>query len=77
MELQYFIDPKDQDQEYEKMAAICLEFFCLTKSASKKKNIQWHEHDQSERAHYATKAHDIYFKYPQGFKETMGYAQPY
>ena len=36
------------------------------------KNLQWHEHDANERAHYAAAAHDIYFKFPQGFKELWG-----
>jgi glycyl-tRNA synthetase len=71
MELQYFIDPKDQDQEYEKWRQFAWNFL-LNQIGIKEENIQWHEHDQSERAHYATKAHDIYFKYPQGFKELWG-----
>src|SRR5690606_39206173 len=35
-------------------------------------SLQWHEHDAAEREHYAAAAHDIYFKFPQGFKELWG-----
>lgn len=35
-------------------------------------NLQWHEHAENERAHYAAAAHDVYFNFPQGFKELWG-----
>jgi glycyl-tRNA synthetase len=38
----------------------------------KEENLQWHEHEENERAHYAAAAHDIYYRFPQGFKELWG-----
>ena len=71
MEMQYFINPKTQDVDYERWRQFAWEF--LTKRLGiAESNLQWHEHEQNERAHYAAAAHDIYFKFPQGFKELWG-----
>lgn len=71
MEMQYFIDPKDEKKTYEDWRKFAWEFVTRRVGISEE-NIKWHEHDADERAHYAAAAHDIYFKYPQGFKELMG-----
>jgi glycyl-tRNA synthetase len=71
MEMQYFIHPETQDKNYE----IWREFawkFLTERLGINEKNLQWHEHEENERAHYAAAAHDIYFKFPQGFKELWG-----
>jgi glycyl-tRNA synthetase len=71
MEMQYFIHPSMQKEQYERWRQFAWEF--LTKRLQiDQKNLQWHEHDAKERAHYAAAAHDIYFKFPQGFKELWG-----
>ena len=71
MEMQYFIAPDMQKEQYERWREFAWEF--LTKRLQiDEKNLQWHEHDAKERAHYAAAAHDIYFKFPQGFKELWG-----
>lgn len=71
MEVQYFIQPDDQKEVYEHWRKFAWEF--LTKRLNlKESNLQWHEHDKNERAHYAAAAHDIYFKFPFGFKELWG-----
>lgn len=71
MEMQYFIKPDAQKDTYEYWREFAWEF--LTKRLNiDEKNLQWHEHDANERAHYAAAAHDIYFKFPQGFKELWG-----
>jgi glycyl-tRNA synthetase len=71
MEMQYFIAPSEQSETYERWRNFAWEF--LTKRLGiNEANLQWHEHDDSERAHYAAAAHDIYFKFPQGFKELWG-----
>jgi glycyl-tRNA synthetase len=71
MEMQYFIRSADQEAEYEKWRQFAWDFL-VKRLFIKESNLQWHEHDESERAHYASKAHDIYFKFPQGFKELWG-----
>lgn len=71
MEMQYFIKPDIQEKTYETWKKFAWNF--LVKDIGiNEKNLQWHEHEEDERAHYATAAHDIYFKFPQGFKELWG-----
>ncbi len=71
MEMQYFIHPDMQKDQYERWREFAWDF--LTKRLLiDEKNLQWHEHDAKERAHYAAAAHDIYFNFSQGFKELWG-----
>ena len=71
MEMQYFINPKEEKETYERWRNFAWEF--LTKRLGvREENLQWHEHDENERAHYAAAAHDIYYNFPQGFKELWG-----
>ncbi len=71
MEMQYFIHPDMQKDQYERWRSFAWDF--LTKRLRlDEKSLQWHEHDADERAHYAAAAHDIYFNFPQGFKELWG-----
>ncbi len=71
MEMQYFIRSDDQKKTYEEWREFAWKFL-TNRLGIDEKNLQWHEHDKDERAHYAAAAHDIYFKYPQGFKELWG-----
>lgn len=71
MEMQYFINPDSQETSYEKWRQFAWEF--LTKNLGiEESNLSWHEHEDSERAHYAAAAHDIYFNFPFGAKELWG-----
>ncbi len=71
MEMQYFIRPAEQGEVYERWKKFAWDF--LTQNLGvKEESLQWHEHDEKERAHYAAAAHDIYFNFPQGFKELWG-----
>lgn len=71
MEMQYFIRPEEQEGIYENWRQFAWKFL-TERLGIDEKNLQWHEHEANERAHYAAAAHDIYFKYPQGFKELWG-----
>ncbi len=71
MEMQYFIRKQDQKEVYEYWRNFAWKFLIDRLSISEK-NLQWHEHGDDERAHYAAAAHDIYFKFPFGFKELWG-----
>lgn len=71
MEMQYFIRPETQDENYQKWRDFAWDFI-INRMGIAEANIQWHEHEDGERAHYAAAAHDVYFKFPQGFKELMG-----
>lgn len=71
MEVQYFINPDEQKDIYERWRNFAWDFL-IENLGIEKANLQWHEHNQDERAHYAKEAHDIYFSFPQGFKELWG-----
>lgn len=71
MEMQYFINPKDSESVYEDWRSFAWKFL-VDRLGIKEKNLQWHEHAENERAHYAAAAHDIYFNFPFGSKELWG-----
>ncbi len=71
MEMQYFIKPDTQAETYEQWRQFAWKFLIENLGVAEK-NLQWHEHNEDERAHYAAAAHDIYFNFPQGFKELWG-----
>jgi glycyl-tRNA synthetase len=71
MEMQYFIRPDIQEKTYEEWREFAWKFL-IERLGIKEKSLQWHEHEEDERAHYASAAHDIYFNFPQGFKELWG-----
>jgi glycyl-tRNA synthetase len=71
MEVQYFIKSDMQEEAYENWREFAWKFM-VERLGVNEENLQWHEHEENERAHYAAAAHDIYFKYPQGFKELWG-----
>ena len=71
MEMQYFIQSRDQKETYEQWRQFAWKFL-VERLGIDESNLQWHEHEANERAHYAAAAHDIYFKFPQGFKELWG-----
>jgi glycyl-tRNA synthetase len=71
MEMQYFIKSNAQDETYEMWRNFAWKFL-TDKLGIQESSLKWHEHDEKERAHYAAAAHDIYFKFPQGFKELWG-----
>lgn len=71
MEMQYFIKSDTQAEAYERWRTFAWQFL-TERLGIEEDNLQWHEHSADERAHYASAAHDIYFKFPQGFKELWG-----
>lgn len=71
MEMQYFLRPEVAQESYEAWRQFAWKFL-TERLGIKEDNLQWHEHDEKERAHYATAAHDVYFRFPQGFKELWG-----
>jgi glycyl-tRNA synthetase len=71
MEMQYFIRSAEQQEVYEQWRAFAWNFLQERLGITKDK-LQWHEHGDDEKAHYAAAAHDVYFEFPQGFKELWG-----
>ncbi|XKT74571.1 MAG: glycine--tRNA ligase [Patescibacteria group bacterium UBA2163] len=71
LEMQYFVRPGEEAELYEEWRAFAWNFLTHDLGIDEK-NLEWHEHQENERAHYAAAAHDVYFNYPQGFKELWG-----
>lgn len=71
MEMQYFINPKNDSEEYENLRKFNWSFLKDVIGINEEK-LRWHEHTPDERAHYARAAHDIQFEFPFGFKELWG-----
>jgi glycyl-tRNA synthetase len=71
MEMQYFIKADMQTDVYEQWRKFAWNFL-VERLGINSENIKWHEHAENERAHYAAAAHDVYFKFPHGFKELWG-----
>jgi len=72
MELEYFVHPDNIEAEYANMKQICWDW--LLEVGLLEENMQWHQHDEEERAHYAADSWDINYKYPFGSKELWGIA---
>ena len=70
MEIQYFIDPDNQEKAYEDWKNDAWEW--LKSIGLKEVDMSWHDHTENERAHYAAAATDIYYNFPHGPKELHG-----
>lgn len=68
MELQYFVHPKKEMEEYEKLRQARWQYYLDL--GLKEENLKWHEHENL--VFYAKAAWDIEYKYPFGFKELEG-----
>ncbi|MDA3814904.1 MAG: glycine--tRNA ligase [Patescibacteria group bacterium] len=68
MEMQYFVHPDKEMEEYEKLRKVRWQFYLDL--GFKEENIQWHQHENL--VFYAKEAYDIEYKYPFGFKELEG-----
>lgn len=72
MELEIFTRPDEAEKWFEFWKLDCLKW--VQSLGIKPENLQWHEHGDDERAHYAKASSDIQYKYPFGFKELYGIA---
>jgi glycyl-tRNA synthetase len=70
MEMQYFINPKDDDKWFEYWCEQRWNWY-LELGVNKEK-LRWVEHGPDDLAHYAKKAYDIEYEYPFGWKELEG-----
>ncbi len=68
MEMQYFVNPKDEMKFFEEWKKQRFKFY-LGLGLSKK-NLKWHKHENL--VFYAKEAYDIEYNYPFGFKELEG-----
>lgn len=68
MEMQMFVAPEKEMEEYEKWREKRMRYYLDL--GFKKENIRWHEHENL--VFYAKAAWDIEYKFPFGFKELEG-----
>ena len=69
MEMQYFVHPDQEMQEYEKLREYRWKYFTEYLGISGK-NLKWRKHDNL--VFYAKEAYDIEYNFPFGFKELEG-----
>ncbi len=70
MELQFFIDPDEENQWFEYWRQQRWQWYLDL--GMNPEHIRWHPHGKEELAHYARAAADIEFEFPFGWKEMEG-----
>jgi len=70
MEMQYFVKPGTDEDEYEKWLKKRLEWH--KKMGIREENLRTAPHPEDKLAHYARAAADIQYKYPIGWQEVEG-----
>jgi glycyl-tRNA synthetase len=70
MEMQFFINPKEDDQWIEYWKEERMKWYHSL--GIKKENLRFHQHDKKELAFYAKMAFDIEYNFPFGWKEIEG-----
>lgn len=68
MEMQYFVSPDVEMQEYEKWRETRMQYYLDL--GLKAENLKWHKHENL--VFYAKEAYDIEYNFPFGFKELEG-----
>ena len=72
MEIEYFIDPKNWEAEFEKWVTLCKEWFAALGLPEDK--LHELEVPEEDRAHYSKRTIDFEFDFPIGREELMGLA---
>lgn len=72
MELEYFINPKDEKEAFEFWKKYCMDF--LISIGIDKENLRYRDHKKEELVFYSNATTDIEYNYPQGFSELWGIA---
>ncbi len=70
MELQYFIDPADEEKWFDYWRGQRWQWYLDL--GMKPEHIRWHQHTKEELAHYARTAFDVEYEFPIGWKEIEG-----
>lgn len=70
MEMQYFVKPGTQGEAFEEWQETRLNWHLA--NGVRKEKLRWHEHKGNELAHYADRAFDIEYEFPQGWDEMEG-----
>jgi len=70
MEMQYFVNPKEDQKWIEYWQAERMKWY--HDIGVRKENLRFHEHEKKELAFYAKVAYDIEYNFPFGWKEIEG-----
>jgi glycyl-tRNA synthetase len=70
MEMQYFIDPAEEEQWFDYWRGQRWQWYLDL--GIHPEHIRWHQHTKEELAHYARTAMDIEYEFPIGWKEIEG-----
>ncbi|MDP3025702.1 MAG: glycine--tRNA ligase [candidate division Zixibacteria bacterium] len=70
MEMQFFINPKEDDKWIEYWKEERMKWYHSL--GIKKENLRFHQHDKKELAFYAKMAYDVEYNFPFGWKEIEG-----
>ena len=70
MEMQYFVEPGTDEEEYDKWLQKRFEWF--KKLGIREDKLRTHPHPEDKLAHYAEQAADIQYEYPIGWQEVEG-----
>jgi glycyl-tRNA synthetase len=70
MEMQFFINPKEDDKWIEYWKEERMKWY--QEIGIKKDNLRFHQHDKKELAFYAKTAYDVEYNFPFGWKEIEG-----
>jgi glycyl-tRNA synthetase len=73
MEIEYFVNPKDADELYQKWVEERFSFY-IEKIGLRKENLRRRPHEKDELAHYAKACTDIEYNFPFGWSELEGIA---
>jgi glycyl-tRNA synthetase len=72
MEIEYFVRPENAEAELNNMKQIAWDW--LKEIGVDESKLNWYQHKENERAHYAADSWDINYKYPFGERELWGIA---
>ncbi len=70
MEMQFFIKPSENDTFFEEWKSSRMAWH--ESIGLRKEKLRWHQHGESELAHYCAKAFDVQYQFPFGWKELEG-----
>jgi len=70
MEMQFFVKPGEDAEWFERWRAIRMAWH--QELGLKPEKLRWHQHAESELAHYARAAYDIEYEFPFGWSEIEG-----
>ena len=70
MEMQFFVKPGEDAEWFERWRALRMAWH--QELGLKPEKLRWHQHAESELAHYARAAYDIEYEFPFGWSEIEG-----